>query len=137
MSKPIVSTGGPSSGGPSFGTTVWPTDITLRKEEKELHIVFEDGSEFVYPAELLRVESPSAEVQGHGGEEKTIVAGRRHVGIMNVEAVGNYAIRIQFDDLHDTGIFSWTYLYGLGRNREAIWQRYLSALEAKGLSRDP
>jgi len=132
MSTPVVATGGDS-----FGTTVWPTEITLRKDEKEIHIAFDDGMAFVYPAELLRVESPSAEVQGHGGEEKTIVAGRRHVGIINIEAVGNYAIRIAFDDLHDTGLFSWTYLYGLGRNRDAIWQRYLDALEAKGLSRDP
>ena len=86
---------------------------------------------------MLRVESPSAEVQGHGGDQKKIVPGRRHVGILNIEAVGNYAIRIEFDDLHDTGIFSWTYLYGLGRNKDAIWQRYLDALEEKGLSRDP
>lgn len=121
----------------TFGTQVWPTEITLNREDKELTVTFEDGAEFTYPAELLRVESPSAEVQGHGGEEKTIVPGRRHVGILNVEAVGNYAIRIEFDDLHDTGLYSWTYLYGLGRNKEAIWQKYLEALDAKGLSRDP
>ena len=122
---------------PTFGTRVWPTEIDLDRAEKRLTVTFEDGETFTYPAEMLRVESPSAEVQGHGGDQKKIVPGRRHVGILNIEAVGNYAIRIEFDDLHDTGIFSWTYLYGLGRNRDAIWQRYLDALKEQGLSRDP
>ncbi len=121
----------------AFGTRIWPTRIDLDRAEKRLTVAFENGETFAYPAELLRVESPSAEVQGHGGEERKIVAGRRHVGIVNVEAVGNYAIRIAFDDLHDSGIYSWTYLHGLGRNRDAIWQRYLDALEERGLSRDP
>ena len=85
----------------------------------------------------MRVESPSAEVQGHGPSQKQVVAGREHVGILEVEPVGNYAIRIKFDDLHDTGIFSWEYLYGLGENQDALWQAYLAALAAKGLSRDP
>ncbi len=125
------------SGSPTFGTRVWPTEIDLDRSEKRLTVTFEDGETFSYPAELLRVESPSAEVRGHGADEKKIVAGRRHVGILNVEAVGNYAIRIAFDDLHDTGIYSWSYLYGLGRNRDAIWQRYLDALEERGLSREP
>ncbi len=125
------------TGSPTFGTRVWPTEIDLDRAEKQLTVTFEDGETFTYPAELLRVESPSAEVQGHGGDQKKIIPGRRHVGILNIEAVGNYAIRIEFDDLHDTGIFSWTYLYGVGRNRDAIWQRYLDALEEKGLSRDP
>ena len=127
----------PALGTPTHGTRVWPTEIDLDRAEKRLTVTFEDGETFTYPAELLRVESPSAEVQGHGGEGKTIVAGRRHVGILNIEPVGNYAIRIDFDDLHNTGIFSWTYLYGLGRNKDAIWRRYLDALEEKGLSRDP
>jgi len=122
---------------PTFGTRVWPTEIDLDRAEKRLTVTFEDGETFSYPAEMLRVESPSAEVRGHGADEKKIVAGRRHVGILNVEAVGNYAIRIEFDDLHDTGIYSWSYLYGLGRNRDAIWQRYLDALEERGLSREP
>ena len=127
----------PAPGTPAYGTRVWPTEIDLDRAEKRLTVTFEDGETFTYPAELLRVESPSAEVRGHGGDEKKIVAGRRHVGILNIEPVGNYAIRIEFDDLHDTGIYSWTYLYGLGRNRDAIWRRYLDALEEKGLSRDP
>ncbi|MYG53551.1 MAG: DUF971 domain-containing protein [Rhodospirillaceae bacterium] len=122
---------------PTFGTRVWPTEIDLDRAEKRLTVTFEDGETFTYPAELLRVESPSAEVRGHGADEKKIVAGRRHVGILNIEAVGNYAIRIAFDDMHDTGIYSWSYLYGLGRNRDAIWQRYLDALEERGLSREP
>ena len=127
----------PALGTPAYGTRVWPTGIDLDRAEKRLTVTFEDGKTFTYPAELLRVESPSAEVRGHGGDEKKIVAGRRHVGIRNIEPVGNYAIRIEFDDLHDTGIYSWTYLYGLGRNRDAVWRRYLDALEEKGLSRDP
>ena len=84
---------------------------------------FDDGASFTLPAEFLRVESPSAEVQGHGPGQKTIVAGRRHVGIMDLEPVGNYAVRIMFDDLHSTGMYSWRYLYHLGRNRDACGPR--------------
>ena len=115
----------------------WPTEIRLRKAEKILEIVYDDGVAFRIPAELLRVESPSAEVMGHGPGQKVVVAGRREVGIMNIETVGHYAIRIAFDDLHDTGIYSWDYLYELGRDQERRWRDYLAALEAKGLSRDP
>lgn len=114
-----------------------PTEIRLKRQEKILELDFEDGATFKLPAELLRVESPSAEVQGHGPGQKTTVAGRRHVGIMGVEPVGHYAIRIKFDDLHDTGIFSWDYLYGLGADQEGIWNAYLADIDAKGLSRDP
>ena len=118
-------------------TVPWPTALRLKSAEKLLEIDFDDGTSFSLPAELLRVESPSAEVRGHGPGQKQLVAGRRHVGIMNVEAVGNYAVRIVFDDLHDTGLYSWSYLHELGRNRERIWNDYLRALEAAGLSRDP
>ncbi len=121
----------------SYGTKHWPTEIRHKQAEKVLEIDFDDGQSFALPAELLRVESPSAEVQGHGGDEKTIVAGRRHVGILEIEPVGNYALRIKFDDLHDSGIYSWTYLYGLGRRKDTIWANYQAALTAKGLSRDP
>lgn len=121
----------------ALGTTFWPVEIRLKQEEKALEIDFDDGTSFYYPAELLRVESPSAEVQGHGGDEKVIVPGRRHVGIMDVEQIGNYALKIKFDDLHETGLYSWTYLYDLGKKKDAIWERYLQALEEKGLSRDP
>ena len=115
----------------------WPTEIRLRKEEKILEVVFDDGTAFRIPAELLRVESPSAEVQGHSASQKTTVAGRRHVGIMEVEPVGNYAVRLVFDDLHDTGIFTWAYLHHLGKNQDNLFRDYLNALHAKGLSRDP
>ena len=115
----------------------WPTEIRLRKAEKILEVTFDDGSSFRIPAELLRVESPSAEVQGHGPSQKTLVPGRRHVGILEVEPVGNYAVRLAFDDLHDTGIYTWAYLHHLGRNQERIFRDYVDALAAKGLSRDP
>lgn len=112
-----------------------PVGITVRRAERVFHIAFDDGASFDLPAEYLRVESPSAEVQGHG--RKTLVVGRRHVGIADVEPVGNYAVRIVFDDLHDTGIYSWEYLRLLGRERAARWRTYLAELEAAGLSREP
>lgn len=121
----------------AFHTRHWPVEIRLKKAEKRLEIDFDDGRSFAYPAELLRVESPSAEVQGHGPSQKQVVAGRRHVGILELEPVGNYAIRIKFDDMHDTGIFSWQYLRELGETQARVWGDYLKALEAKGLSRDP
>ena len=120
-----------------YGTHHWPLEIRYSKERKELEIDFDDGRTFVYPAEFLRVESPSAEVQGHSPSEKQTVSGRKHVGIMNIEPVGNYAVKIHFDDLHDTGIFSWAYLRQLGENKDELWQRYLDALDKRGLSREP
>lgn len=120
-----------------LSTQHWPVEIRLKQAEKALEVDFDDGAKFRFPAELLRVESPSAEVMGHGPGQKTIVAGRSEVGIMAVEPVGNYAVRIKFDDMHDTGIYSWRYLYELGLNRDKVWAEYLKALEAKGLSRDP
>ena len=119
------------------GTTPKPIEIRLIREAKVLEVDFEDGRSIRLPAELLRVESPSADVQGHAPGEKRIVAGRRYVGIMAIEPVGNYAIRIVFDDLHETGIYSWTTLYELGRNQERIWRKYLAELAAQGLSSDP
>ena len=115
----------------------WPTEIRVNRAEKWLKVSFDNGEAFTLPAELLRVESPSAEVQGHGPGQKTIVAGRRHVTILDLEPVGNYAVKIKFDDLHDTGMYSWRYLYELGKNRAQLWQDYLKALEERGLSRDP
>jgi len=120
-----------------FGTAHRPTEIRYKKDEKVLEVDFDDGQSFRLPAEYLRVESPSAEVQGHSPLEKKIIAGRRHVGVMGIEPVGNYAVRLKFDDLHDTGIFSWDYLYELGAERETKWRAYLDALDARGLSRDP
>ena len=119
------------------GTTRWPTELRLKKAEKLLEVQFDDGRMFSLPAEYLRVESPSAEVQGHGPGQKTLVSGRAHVGIIEIEPVGNYAVRITFDDLHDTGIFSWSYLYQLGVEYEQRWRAYLEALAANGLSREP
>ena len=118
-------------------TQYWPVEIRLKQAEKVLEVDFDDGAKFRYPAELLRVESPSAEVMGHGPGQKTIVAGRRHVGIMSLEPVGNYAVRIKFDDMHDTGLYSWRYLYELGLSQDKVWAEYLRALEERGLSRDP
>jgi DUF971 family protein len=115
----------------------WPVELRLKQAEKRLDVEFDDGKKFSLPAEYLRVESPSAEVQGHGPGEKTIVAGRAHVGIMALEPVGNYAVRIRFDDLHDTGIYSWDYLYQLGVEYDRRWQDYLAAIDARGLSREP
>ena len=113
-----------------------PTEIRLKKDERILEVDFEDGKQFRFAAEYLRVESPSAEVQGHG-QDKRIVPGRKLVAITRLEPVGNYAIRISFDDLHDTGIYSWDTLYDLGERHDEIWQTYLAALADHGLSRDP
>jgi len=121
----------------SFDIGPRPVEIRHKQAEKELEVEFDDGVTFTLPAELLRVESPSAEVQGHGPSQKTLIAGRREVGMMAIEPVGNYAIRITFDDLHDTGIYTWSYLYDMGTNLDAIWSSYIDALEAAGLSRDP
>lgn len=114
-----------------------PVEIRYAAATKSLQVAFDDGAAFTYSAELLRVESPSAEVQGHGAGEKRIIAGRSHVGIMKIEPVGNYAVRLHFDDLHNSGIFTWRYLYDLGERQDEIWQAYLAALAARGLSRDP
>ena len=114
-----------------------PTEIRLKTAERRLEIDFADGRSFQLPAEYLRVESPSAEVQGHGPGQKQLVAGRAHVGILKVEPVGHYAVRLVFDDLHDTGIYSWDYLYRLGEEHDARWQAYLDELAARGLSREP
>jgi DUF971 family protein len=117
------------------GMTRWPVELRLKKAEKLLEVAFDDGTHFRLPAEYLRVESPSAEVQGHGPGQKTLVAGREHVGIIELEPVGNYAVRITFDDLHNTGIYSWAYLYELGVQYQKRWRAYLDGLAANGLSR--
>ena len=114
-----------------------PTEIRYRRAEKILELAFADGARFSLPAEYLRIESPSAEVQGHGPGQKVLVAGRRHVGILTMEPVGHYALRINFDDLHDTGIYTWEYLRRLGEEQDSRWAEYLAALAGKGLSREP
>ena len=118
-------------------TRPWPTELRLAKDRRSLAISFEDGASFTLPAEYLRVESPSAEVQGHNPDERITVGGKREVGIMEVNPVGNYAVRLVFDDLHSTGIYSWDYFHQLGREHDVRWARYLEELEAKKLSREP
>lgn len=114
----------------------WPVEIRLAKDRRSLTMVFDDGKVFNLSAELLRVTSPSAEVQGHSEAERKTVGGKRNVAILSVDAVGNYAVRIGFDDMHNTGIYSWTFLRDLGINAELRFQDYLVDLAAKGLSRD-
>jgi len=114
----------------------WPVEIRLPKDRRTLHVSFDDGTAFSLPAELLRVTSPSAEVQGHSEAQRKTVGGKRNVSILSVDAVGNYAVRLSFDDLHTTGIYSWTFLHDLGVNAEKRFQDYLDDLKAKGLDRD-
>src|SRR5205085_9512228 len=114
----------------------WPTEIRLHKDRKALTVAFDNGEAFPLAAEYLRVKSPSAEVQGHAPEERKTVAGKRDVQILEVLPVGNYAVRLVFDDLHSTGIYSWDHLLDLGRNRAAYWQDYLHELAAKRMQRD-
>lgn len=116
--------------------TAWPLEIRVKQADKLLEIDFDDGHTYTYPAELLRVESPSAEVQGHTPSQKVTVPGKRRVGIVRLEPVGNYAVRIVFDDGHSTGIYSWSYLWKLGTEQESLWAGYLANLETQGLSRD-
>jgi DUF971 family protein len=108
----------------------------LNRAERALRIAFDDGSDFTLAAEYLRVQSPSAEVQGHGLADRKTVGGKRHVAISSIEPVGNYAVRLIFDDGHDTGLYSWTYLHELGCDRIKRWQGYLAELAAKGLTRE-
>lgn len=113
-----------------------PVEIRLARAERRLEVTFDDGSRFSLPAEYLRVESPSAEVQGHGPAQRQIVPGKRDVGIAAIEPVGNYAVRLLFDDGHDTGIYSWELLHALGREQSERWRDYLAALAHKGMSRE-
>ena len=114
----------------------WPVEIRLPKDRRALHISFDDGQAFTLSAELLRVTSPSAEVQGHSEVQRKTVGGKRNVTILSVDPVGNYAVRLGFDDMHSTGIYSWALLRGLGENAEQRLQDYLDELAAKGLDRD-
>ena len=115
----------------------WPTELRLSKNRKTLTISFENHERFELSAEYLRVESPSAEVQGHHPDQRQLVGGKRDVQILEIHPVGNYAVRLVFDDMHSTGIFTWDYLFELGRNREKYWSEYLDELAAKNLSRAP
>jgi DUF971 family protein len=117
-------------------TLAWPVEIRLPKDRRMLRVAFDDGRTFDLPAELLRVTSPSAEVQGHSEAERKTVGGKRNVTILSVDPVGNYAVRIGFDDMHATGIYSWAFLRDLGLNAGQRFQDYLDDLQAKGLDRD-
>ena len=113
-----------------------PTEIRIQKDRSGLAISFDDGQSYELSAEYLRVESPSAEVKGHSPSQAVTLGGKRHVKIANAEPVGNYAVRLIFDDGHNTGLYSWSLLYRLGRDQESIWQDYLKRLEAQGKSRE-
>jgi DUF971 family protein len=115
----------------------WPTEIRLGKDRAALTVVFDSGEKFALPAEYLRVKSPSAEVQGHSPDERKTVPGKRNVKILEVLQVGSYAVRLVFDDLHSTGIYSFEYLLELGRRHDEYWRDYLDELAAKGMTRDP
>jgi DUF971 family protein len=117
-------------------TLAWPVEIRLPKDRRSLRVAFDDGRTFDLSAELLRVTSPSAEVQGHSEAERKTVGGKRNVTILSVDPVGNYAVRIGFDDMHSTGIYSWAFLRDLGVNAGRRFQDYLDDLQAKGLDRD-
>jgi DUF971 family protein len=121
---------------PDQASTHWPTEVRLQKDRRTLSVTFENGERFLLPAELLRVESPSAEVQGHHPDQRQLVGGKRNVQIMEVNPVGNYAVRLVFDDMHSTGIYSWTYLHQLGDEQDTRFARYIDELKAKGMSRD-
>ena len=114
----------------------WPVEIRLPKDRRTLRVAFDDGRSFELSAELLRVTSPSAEVQGHSEAERKTVGGKRNVAILSVDPVGNYAVRLGFDDMHSTGIYSWAFLRDLGENAERRLRDYLDDLQAKGLDRD-
>lgn len=115
----------------------WPTELRYVRAARTLEVDFDDGVTLRLPAELLRVESPSAEVRGHGAAQKQIVPGKRGVGIARIEPVGNYAARIVFDDGHDSGLYTWRYLAELGETQDKAFAAYLAALAARGLGREP
>jgi DUF971 family protein len=128
----------PDAGSYEADSAPWPAELRVFRNEGRLEIDFTDGRKYSLPAEYLRVESPSAEVQGHGGAAtKKVVSGRRHVKIEEIESVGHYAIRIIFDDGHDSGIYSWSYLRELGDTYDERWAAYQAALMFHGLNRDP
>jgi DUF971 family protein len=116
--------------------TPQPVALTVHQSSRVLEIAFDDGAHFRIPFELMRVYSPSAEVQGHGPGQEVLQTGKRGVGIDEITSVGHYAVQPRFSDGHDTGIFSWSYLYHLGADSEALWARYESRLAEAGLDRD-
>jgi len=116
--------------------TVWPTEIRLSRDKRTLTVAFDDGAAFAIAAELLRVRSPSAEVQGHGPDQRVTVPGKREVAILEVAPVGSYAVRLRFDDMHDTGIYTWPFLRDIGARQAEAMAEYEAELAEKGMSRD-
>lgn len=114
-----------------------PTEIILHQQSRTLEIAFDDGARYQLPYEFLRVYTPSAEARGHGPGQETLQVGKKNVMLLNVEPVGTYALKLIFDDGHDSGLFTWEYLYGLGQNQSVMWQDYLKRVEAAGASREP
>lgn len=115
--------------------SIWPTELRVSKDKKHFAVSFDNGDAYEFPAEMLRVMSPSAEVQGHSADQRKLISGKKNIEIMKVEPVGNYAVRIVFDDMHDTGIFSWAFLANLGQTKADRWAEYLGELAEKGLTR--
>jgi DUF971 family protein len=113
-----------------------PTELTVHQQSRTLEIAFDDGARFRIPFELMRVYSPSAEVQGHGPGQEVLQTGKREVQIVAIEPVGHYAVKPTFSDGHDSGLFTWDYLYKLGAEQQALWQRYLQRLADAGVDRD-
>ena len=114
----------------------WPTELKLAGDKRTLTVAFEDGASHDLSAEYLRVMSPSAEVQGHSPDQRKTVGGKRDVMILNVQPVGNYAVRLTFDDMHSSGIYGWDYLDTLGREKDERWEAHLAELAAKGMKRE-
>ncbi len=117
--------------------SVQPTEIKLHQQSKLLEITFSGGDCYQLPYEFLRVYSPSADVSGHGPGQAVLQVGKKEVGISGVVPVGSYAMQINFDDGHDTGLYTWEYLYSLGRDQAALWQDYLERIATAGASREP
>lgn len=113
-----------------------PTEITLHQQSKQLEVAFEDGARYHFPYEFLRVHSPSAEVRGHGPGQEVLQVGKIDVGVNSVTPAGSYALKIEYDDGHDSGLYTWEYLYNLGKHQDALWQDYLARLESAGESRE-
>lgn len=117
--------------------TPTPTEIKLHQKSRMLEIAFSDGQRFELPCEFLRVYSPSAEVRGHGPGQEVLQVGKKNVDITDVQPVGSYAVKLVFSDGHDSGLYSWDYLHGLGVNQETLWKQYLERMDEAGANREP
>jgi DUF971 family protein len=120
----------------TVGRPPWPTELRLSKDKRSLAITYDSGERSTFESEFLRVHSPSAEVQGHSPEQRKTVPGKRNVAIRSIDPVGHYAVRITFDDGHNTGLFTWDFFRTLAANQDALWASYLDDLAMKGLGRD-